>query len=322
MMTSQTLASATATAPNPRYRRSEWALWNHYGLEPTERFIDLDTPSARLRVLEVGAGEPLLFVHGTVGPGGWPALISELPDFRCLVLDRPGWGLSSPVDYSKHEYGTVVADILRGVLDALDVEKAHVVGGSIGNVWALRLAEQRQARVGRVVLMGGSPLVPQVTVPGFIRLIASPLGALMVRLPDKPERVRSILRHNGHGASLDAGRIPDQFIDWRMALGRHTDSMRHERDMIRNIVSGRAFRRGLTFADRELTTIQTPTLQIFGTADPVGTVDTWSRAIGLLPHGGLRVIDGAGHMPWFDNPTGIAADVRSWASAGENPATG
>jgi hypothetical protein len=48
----------------------------------------------------------------------------------------------------------------------------------------------------------------------------------MVRLPDKPARVRSILRQSGHGVSLDAGRIPDEFVDWRVAVGRETDLTR------------------------------------------------------------------------------------------------
>jgi hypothetical protein len=48
------------------------------------------------------------------------------------------WGLSSALDFSGYEYKVLVADVLRGVLDGLGLDQAHVVGGSIGNVWALR----------------------------------------------------------------------------------------------------------------------------------------------------------------------------------------
>ena len=89
----------------------------------------------------------------------WPSLISKLPGFRSIVLERPGWGLSSAIDFSSQEYGTLVADVLREALDALELERAHVVGGSIGNVWALRLAGEHPSRVDRVVLMGGGPIV-------------------------------------------------------------------------------------------------------------------------------------------------------------------
>ena len=205
-MASTAIATTPASTRTERYLEAERRLWQHYGLEPDERFLDLDAPAARLRVLEVGSGEPVLFVHGTVGPGGWPSLISELPGFRSIVLERPGWGLSSAIDFSGQDYGTLVADVLRGALDALGLERAHVVGGSIGNVWALRLAAQHPSRVGRIVLLGGGPIVSEAGVPGIIRLLASPAGALMVRCPTtaraaldpSPVRTRSEPRRRAH----------------------------------------------------------------------------------------------------------------------------
>jgi pimeloyl-ACP methyl ester carboxylesterase len=308
-MASTAIARTAASTRTERYLEAERRLWQHYELEPQERFVDLDAPAARLRVLEVGSGEPVLFVHGTVGPGAWASLIRELPGYRSIVLERPGWGLSSPIDFSRDEYKKLAADVLRGALDALELDRAHIVGGSIGNVWALRLAAQDPSRVGRLVLMGGGPIVSEAGVPGIIRLLASPAGALMVRLPDKPARVRSILRQSGHGASLDSGRIPDEFVDWRVAVGRETDSMRNEREMVCAIVRGKSYRPGLTFENAELAAIQPPTLLVYGTSDPVGSVDIWKRVAGVLPRGELHLVEGAGHMPWFDNSTRVAEEV-------------
>ena len=307
-----TIATAPTSTRSERYRAAENELWRSYGLQPRERFLDIDSPPARLRVLEVESGEPVLFVHGTVGPGGWPSLICELPGFRAIVLDRPGWGMSSAIDYSQANYGALVADVLRGTLDALEIERAHMVGGSIGNVWALRLAERYPARVGRVVLLGSGPMVDEAGVPGFIRLLASPIGALMLRLPDKPDRVRSILRRSGHGASLDAGLIPDEFVDWRMALARETASMRNERRMVTAIVNGKSYRPGLTFDDTELAGIRRPILHVLGTTDHVGSVDVWRRFADRLPQAELHVVEQAGHMPWFDDPAGVARVVRGF----------
>jgi hypothetical protein len=90
--------------------------------------------------------------------------------------------------------------------------------------------------------------VAESGAPGIIRLIASPIGAIMVRLPQKPGRVRAFMRQAGRAASLDAGRIPEEYIRWRVAFERETNSMRNERDMVRAIVSWRAgLRPGLTF---------------------------------------------------------------------------
>src|SRR5262249_49126888 len=153
---------------------------------------------------------------------------------------------------SGQHYGTLVAELLRGALDALDLERANVVGGSIGNVWALRLAAHHPDRVRRVVLLGAGPVVSEARVPPVVRLLASPAGALRVRMPGNRPRLRSILRQSGHGASLDDGRIPDEFLDWRVGIERETGSMRHERDMVCAIVKGKSYRPGLTFDDAEL----------------------------------------------------------------------
>ena len=308
-MTSYAIAESSTSTKADSYRQSEQALWRHYGLEPTEHFVEIDAPPARLRVLESGSGKPLLLVHGTVGPGGWASLVRELPGRRCFVLDRPGWGLSSPVDYARHEHKVVAGDILAQTLDALGLGQVDVVGGSIGNVWALGLAARHPARAGKVVLLGGSPLVPETPVPGFIRMLASPLGVVMLRFANSPGRVESILRHNGHGSSLDDGRIPPEFVDWRVAVGRDTASMRNERAMVQTLVRGGTFRPGLTFDDAELAAIETPALYVFGDKDPIGSVDIWRRVAAVLPRGELRLMAGAGHMPWFDDAPGIGAEI-------------
>jgi 2-hydroxy-6-oxonona-2,4-dienedioate hydrolase len=295
-----------------RYRDAESRLWRRYGVEPAERFIDLESPRVRLRVLEIGSGEPLVLVHGTGGPGTWPSLVSRLVGVRCLMLERPGWGLSAPVDYAARDYKPLAADLLCGALDALGITRADVLGASIGNTWALAFAARHASRVGRILLMGGGPLRREVPVPTFIRLLASPVGALLVRRPQKPDMIRSQLRRLGHGASLDAGRIPEEFIDWRVAMSRHTAAMRHERDMVRTIVGARGFRPGLTFTDPELARIEQRTLHVFGTADPTGTIDTWTRVAALLPHGELALVEGAGHVPWFDEPTEIAGRIAAF----------
>lgn len=300
---------ASAASDDPRqaeYRRAEAALWSHYGLEPREHFVTTQSPNARLRVLEVGSGDPVLFVHGTGGIGPyWGALVRELREFRCLLLDRPGWGLSSAVDFTGQHYGPLTADLLRDVLDGLGIKRAHVVGASIGDVWALRLAQRFPSRAGAVALLGGGPLLQDVAVPKIIRLIRSPIGCVMVRLPEKPGRVRSIMRSMGHGPSLDEGRITDEYLNWHVALTNRTDSMRHERDMVRAIVNRRGFEPTLTFDATELASISNPTRMVFATGDPNGSVELWKRFTALLPRAQLHVMEG-GHLPWLDDPVQVA----------------
>ena len=236
-MASRAVAMEATDERTERYRRAERALWSHYGLEPSERFVEIESPAVRLRIQEVGSGEPIVFVHG----GLWPAvalapLVRELPGYRCILLDRPGCGLSSPVDWRKHEIWTVATTVMGGVVDALRLEQTHVIGHSIGGVWALRLAQGHPSRVGRIGILGASPVLAEMPRPGFFRILASPIGALITRLPQNQDRARSMLRQDGHGPSLDAGRIPDVFFDWHVALVRNTETLRNERAMIRDAV--------------------------------------------------------------------------------------
>ena len=295
-----------------RYRAAERALWERYALEPREQSVRLDRPAIRLRVLEVGAGDPVLFVPGSAGTGpNWAPLVRELPDRRCLLLDPPNSGLSSPLDYAARPYGEAIAAVLEALVERLELERVDLVGSSLGNVSALRFAAAHPGRVGRVVLLGTGPLLPESGVPTILRVIASPLGSVITRLPAGRRASRGFLRQIGHGPSLAAGRIPEALIDWRVAFDRDTDTLRRERDMVRALVSWRTgLRPGLAFEEAELAAIPHPTLLLFGTGDPTGTRELCRRAADLLPRGELELLEGAGHMPWLDAPRSVAERVE------------
>jgi 2-hydroxymuconate-semialdehyde hydrolase len=312
-MTAATMSAPREDARTARYRQAERTLWEHYGLAPTERFVDVGSPPVRIRVVDVGSGPPLFVAHGTAGSGPvMAALVRELPDRRFLLMDRPGFGLSGPIPYSAHTFRQTVADLQRDVLDALGIERADVVGHSIGGVFALRLALHHPARVRRIVLLGAGPIVPDVGVPAVPRLLGSPFGGVMLRLIRSRRATISMIRSSGHGPSLDDGRIPDDFIEWRTGVNRDTDSMRHERDMVRVVVSGRRYRPELTFADAELAGVTQPTLMLYGAADPVGSRAVWARVMAATPNGRLSVVEGAGHMLWLDEPGRVAGEMRSF----------
>jgi len=62
-------------------------------------------------------------------------------------------------------------------------------------------------------------------------------------------------------------------------------------------------------ADAETAAIGQPTLMVYGTANPVGSVDLWRRFTARLPRGQLEVVDGGGHLVWYDDPHRIGARV-------------
>ncbi len=312
-MTSQ---SSEMPRRRQRYRRSEHALWAHYGLTPKEHWIDLESPRVRLRVTEVGEGRPVLCVGGTGGSGPyWGALLQRIESVRWLILDRPGFLLSEPLDWSRHEFGPTVAAIQTGVLNALEVEKASLLGSSIGNLWVLRMALAHPERVDRLALMGGGPLCPQNQPPAFVKLLRTPLGALIVRIPQRRKLLERILRQNGHGTSLDEGRIPDAFIDWRLSVSNDTPTMREERALVKAIVGREGFIPGLVIEDQDTAAIRRPLLMVWGSHDHVGSAEVWKRFLGLMPDATFRILDGAGHLPWLDDPAQAARWVGEFLNS-------
>lgn len=303
--------SATTQHPTEHYRQGEREFWRHYGLEPSEHVITVGSPSSRLRVQEVGSGPPVIFVHGTGGSGAYFApLIAQLDGVRCLVIDRPGWGLSEPIDFAGRDYAALVAGLLRDALDRLGVEQVDAVGGSIGNTWVLRLAQAHPARVKRLVWLGGFPR-SELGVPPFIRLLASPLGRVIARLAEREPIMRKQLAGLGHDATVRSGAM-DAYLHWRTAEARETHFLRHERAMIQAVLNRQGFADGVAVDDEELAGLRHPALLVHGTADPVGSTKLWQRTIDCLPHGTLHTVDGGGHLPWYDNPDDVGSAVNSF----------
>lgn len=137
-----------------------------------------------LQVLEAGVGQPVVLVHGTGACGlVWLPLIEQLGDCRLLAVDRPGYGLSEPVDYRRSNPRRTAVNVLVGLLDALGLDRVDLVANSAGGLWCLWLALDRDERVRRVVLAGATPMVPGTTAPLVLRLMATPvLGPVLFRL--------------------------------------------------------------------------------------------------------------------------------------------
>lgn len=111
---------------------------------------------------EHGQGEPVLLIHGS-GPGvtGWANWRLTIPalaeNFHVFAPDIVGFGYTERPADVQYNMDTWLNHIL-GFMDALGVEKAHIVGNSFGGGLALAMAIRAPQRVGRLVLMGSAGL--------------------------------------------------------------------------------------------------------------------------------------------------------------------
>jgi len=107
---------------------------------------------------EAGHGDPVVFVHGS-GPGasGWSNFRGCLPYFaargyRALAPDSLGYGYSSKPEDMEYDLETLTGGLLR-FLDSQGVERAALVGNSMGGAMCVRLALAHPERVDRLILM-------------------------------------------------------------------------------------------------------------------------------------------------------------------------
>lgn len=287
-----------------RYRSAERALWDHWGLRPQERWVQLPSTGTRVRVLDVGHGPPVLFVHGAaVGASCWADLASRLPQHRCLMLDRPGCALSEPLPAPPGVDGLPrLADrLLVEVLDGLDVHSADLVSNSLGGYFALRTAAAHPDRVGAVLHVGWTVGAPLDELPLVMRLAADRrLAPVAARLPSPRPAVVAMLRATGLARAIDDGRMPAVGIDWNHALQNATDTRVHEY----RIAGGASLRRqieALRLPHDLLERITAPVRVLFGTEDPFGSVEAMQRTVDALPAGELEVWPDAGHAVWIDD---------------------
>lgn len=305
------MASDSGDSALPILNESEGSVWSLWSLEPGERILEVGSPPRRVRLEELGAGAPALFVHGASGYGPyWAPLVAELGGYRCLMLDRPGFGGSDPMDYAEINYRDFAADLMVEVLDHLGVEKVHSVGASIGDVWALALASKYPDRVFSVTLLGAGPLSDGVEVHRGLRLIRSPFGALMSRVPWRERMEVGQTKQSGHGPALDDGRIPQPYLSWKVEMTNQTDWRLEERAMIQAIVGREGWKPGLTFNADDLSSLSVPVLMICGTSDPGFEGFDWEGFVAQAPDATFDPLAGAGHQPWFDEPGYVAGSIR------------
>ncbi len=193
------------------------------------RFRSVETPGARLSIMEAGTGPPALALHGLgATKGSFLPTVAALSDrFRVIAVDQPGFGDSDKPIGAAYD-ARFFAAAANALLDALELERVHLIGNSLGGRVALELALRHPDRVARVGLLApslawrrGRPWLPllRLTRPelGLIQLAPRPLVEAVVHglIPDAEggwtaagvdEFLRAYLTPSGRAAFYAAAR--------------------------------------------------------------------------------------------------------------------
>jgi pimeloyl-ACP methyl ester carboxylesterase len=121
------------------------------------RFRTVATPSGRLSIMEAGIGPPVVALHGLGATKGsfLPTVAALAERFRVIAFDLPGFGDSDkPIGAAYDARFFAAAGI--GLLDALALDRVHLIGNSLGGRIALEIALRHPGRVGRLGLLAPS----------------------------------------------------------------------------------------------------------------------------------------------------------------------
>jgi 4,5:9,10-diseco-3-hydroxy-5,9,17-trioxoandrosta-1(10),2-diene-4-oate hydrolase len=247
---------------------------------------------------ETGSGPAVVLLHGG-GPGAsgvsnYSRNIDAIAArYRVIVPDMPGYGRSTKHLDQSDPFGAL-ATAVRGLLDALDVDVAHLVGNSYGGAAALRLAKDSPERVGKLVVMGPGGIGTTRGLP--TAGLKSLLGYYGGGGPSRAKLeafVRTYLVYDGAS-------VPDDLIDLRYAASIDPEVVANPplRRPSGPTALRTLWRMDLT-RDARLASLRAPTLVLWGRDDKVNKPSGGPALLDILPNAELVMTPHTGHwMQW------------------------
>lgn len=266
-----------------------------------ERFVDI-SPATRLWVQEIGDGDssPLLLIMGSNYSGvAWPdALVHTLAEHhRVIRYDHRDTGRSSWA-FDKHPYavGDLAEDAIA-ILDALDVERAHVVGMSMGGVLVQLLLLDHPDRLRSATMIMTSALGAGLAAdPHDDNAPALPgpdpeLLRLWEHFTDPRSREEELTWRVAHWRILAGSVLPFHAEEFRRLEERVMDHAgRHDTPAAHARATATGFNRAA-----ELAGVRTPTLVIEAPEDPVNPPPHSNHLAQLIPTARMVTVPGMGH---------------------------
>jgi pimeloyl-ACP methyl ester carboxylesterase len=271
--------------PDPEWLRIDWRRHLHR----------VALPGADVNYVEIGDGEPIVFVHGITS--SWQAWLESLPHFgrerRAIALDLPGFGASPMPSWpiEMHAYGRLLHDFC----EKIGVERgATLVGNSMGGLVAGEAVLSAPDRFDRLVLVSAAGLI-NTWLPRQRGAATSqawdtfgrPFGAA-ARFFVTHRRARYLMFRF---ALRYPGRLRKELLWEQMASGLPCPGFA---DSLQAVIEYDARHR--------LEEIEIPTMIVWGTDDrviPSAAAFSYNRRI---PHSRLEIFERTGHVPQLERP--------------------
>jgi pimeloyl-ACP methyl ester carboxylesterase len=244
---------------------------------PSESFLELRDGRFKIRLLDAGQGDPVLFLHGAGGLFWDPLLDAIAAAHRVIAPEHPGAGDSQGLEHVEDVWDLVL--YYAELLDALELPRVSIVGHSFGGMVAAEIAATNPERVDKLALIAPIGLwlddhpvpdisgVPPERIPELV--LADPQGPVAALMPaPDPSNPESLFK-----AAMTLASIL-QFI-WPLPD------------------------KGLS---KRLYRVKAPTLLVWGAQDKLVDPAYGEAFAAAIAGARLEVIDGAGHLPNLEQP--------------------
>jgi pimeloyl-ACP methyl ester carboxylesterase len=272
-----------AFSPDPYYAREKW----------------MDVGGARICYLDEGGGEVMVLVHGWAGNAwNWEAVFGPLSkNHRVIVLDLPGHGKSGcpkGFGFSMREY----AGFVVGVMNELKVERATIIGSSMGGAIAAWTTVLHPERVDRLVLVdaaGTSVQNPLLKAAGLVMTKSTVVPLIHLVFPVNEETL--------------AG-VPESE---RKRVKLAEELYKSDRKKCAGKALARAMRGiGRDVVDDHLPGITAPALVVWGADDGLLPLAAGEFYCDRIPGAKMVVIEKGNHTPMQWTPEEFIAEVEKF----------
>ncbi len=264
-----------------------------------------------------GSGPPVVLVHGMVNSSRhWRAVAERLSRHHTVIApDLIGHGDSATPrgDYSLGAHASVIRDLLA----ALGVERATMVGHSLGGGIAMVFFWQFPERVQRLVLVSSGGLGPEVSP--LLRSAALPGAPALLSVVADPRVTRALSRAGGtlrrRGSGLG---VQLQAIARALAPLENPGAREAFVQTLRAVIDVRGQR--VSAADRLYLLTDMPMLIVWGERDRTIPIEHGRAAHAVLPRSRFVTLPGVAHFPHLEDPEALAGAFLDWlADPGSAP---
>jgi 4,5:9,10-diseco-3-hydroxy-5,9,17-trioxoandrosta-1(10),2-diene-4-oate hydrolase len=266
---------------------------------PQERYIKIG--SINTRFLAEGEGSPVILVHGLGGSAsGWlPSFGAIAARHRVYAMDLVGHGRTGQPDSGSLNAADMTG-FVKDFMAEFKIERAHIVGHSMGGAISLQIAIDFPERVNKLVLVDSVGLGKEISI--LLRILSLPLVGEWLAAQDFKHNIKkyaAAVRKSAQNATY----ITDELIENLYQVERNPEQAVPLLKVLRLAANWTGQKKSVYGPIlQRLPSIRNPTLVIWGRQDATIPLAHGELAAQTLPNARLEVIDHCGHIPMFEQP--------------------